>query len=120
MLRSVTGGPRQRPVVLLDQAPEACGDLIGAGDEDAILPLSLQLSPQAELQLLQSFDDLRLEPIQLSQVQVDVLAVQLPQSIDHLAQLLLVQILILENTLQLDRLLDALASLASELPDIAL
>jgi hypothetical protein len=34
--------------------------------------------------------------------------------------LLLVQILILENTLQLDRLLDALASLAPELPDVAL
>ena len=57
-LRLVTRAPRQGPVVLLDQAPEAGGDLIRAGDEDPILPLSLQLSPQGELQLLQSLDDL--------------------------------------------------------------
>ena len=119
MLGSVTRGPRQRPVVLLNQASEACGDLIGTGDEDPILVLSLQLSSQAELQLLQPLDDLRLEAIQFGQVQVNILAVQLPQSSDHLVQLLLVQILLLENTLQLDRFLDALAGLASELPDVS-
>jgi len=69
--------------------------------------------------LFQPLDDLRLEAIQFGQVQVNVLAVQLPQSSDHLAQLLLVEILLLENTLQLDRLLDALAGFASELPDIS-
>ena len=119
-LRSVIRRPRQGPIVFLDQAPEACWDFVRAGDEDPVFPLALQLAPQAELQLLESLDDLRLEPIQLSQVQVDVLTVQLPQGSDHLAELLLVQILLFEDALQFDRFLDALPSLATELPDVSL
>ena len=97
--RSVTGAPRQSPVVLLDQALEACWDIIRTGNEDPILPLSLQLSSQAELQLFQSLDDLRLDPVQLSQVQVDILTVQPPQGINNVAEFLLVQVHVLEEAL---------------------
>ena len=119
MLLSVTRGPRQRAIVLVHQVAEARGDLVGAGHEDPILPLSFQLSPQGELQPSQSLDDLSLEPVQLGHVQIHILTVQLPQSRDHFAELLLIQILLFEELLKLDGVLNALASLTAELPDVS-
>ncbi len=98
-LRSVTRAPRQGPVVLVHHLFVPCGDIIGARGEDPILALSLHLSSQTELQLFHSLGDLRLEPVQLSQVEVDILTVQLPQSTDDVAELLLVQVNVFEEAL---------------------
>jgi hypothetical protein len=95
----VARAPRQRLVILVDQIPEARGNLVGPGHEHPVLPFSLQLSPQTELQLLESLYNLRLEPIQFGQIQIHVFLVQLPQGRDDLSELLLIEVFLREKAL---------------------
>src|SRR5215213_6538380 len=77
---------RERPVILIHQVSESARHLVGGIQRRLITLRVFDLPPQRELEPLQSFGDLRLQPLELSRILVDAVVVELAHCAQNLIE----------------------------------